>query len=189
MDTNSISAILSENTDTFYLSIEESQDAYDRITKAFNDIYGMNPPMNFVTYDISLYEEDSQVAITKLGRQNVRITMPLPKGLNSGTLFILTTDADGQLEDVPYWYEESESEKKVTFEVNHFSHFGFYTSGTTVYAEGTASGGKAVIGSFSQKDDSPDTGDFIHPKWVLAGGLFFAALAVFFLKKKSVKII
>lgn len=189
LDTKRISATLSENTDSFYLSMEQSQDAFDRLTSSFNDIYNMNPPMNFVAYDISLYDEKSVVPITKLGRQSLRITMPLPKGLESGTLFILTADANGQLEDVPYWYEESESERKVTFEVNHFSDFGFYTSGTTVYAEGVASQGKAVIGSYSQKDDSPNTGDFLHPKWFLAGGLFFAALAVFFLKKKSGKII
>lgn len=189
IDTKSISATLSENTDAFYLCIEQSQDAFDRLTSSFNDIYNMNPPMNFVAYDISLYEEESDVSITKLGRQKMRITMPLPNGLESGTLFILATDANGQLEDVPYWYEESENERKVTFEVNHFSDFGFYTSGTTVYAEGVASQGKAVIGSYSQKDDSPNTGDILHPKWFLAGGLFFAALAVFFLKKKTSKII
>lgn len=187
MNTGDISANLSENSDAFYLSIEESAEAYDRITNAFNGIYNMNPPMNFVAYDISLFEEESDVCITKLGRQSLRVTMPLPKGLESGTLFIMTTDADGQLEDVPYWYVENENERKVTFEVNHLSDFGFYTSGTTTYAEGEASNGKAVIGSYSQKDDSPDTGDLIHPKWFLVCGLFFAAMAVFFVKRKPVK--
>lgn len=189
LDTKKMSACLSENTDSFYLCIEQSTDAYERLSAKFNDIYNMNPPANFVAYDISLYEEDSNVPITKLGKQKMRITMPLPEGLESGTLFILTADADGQLEDVPYWYEESENERRVTFEVNHFSDFGLYTSGTTIYAEGIATQGKAVIGSFSQKDDSPDTGDLLHPKWFLAGGLFFAALAVIFMKKKSVNII
>lgn len=188
LDTKKMSACLSENTDSFYLCIEQSTDAYERLSSKFNDIYNMNPPANFTAYDISLYEEDSNVSITKLGRQKMRITMPLPDGFNSGTLFILTADADGQLEDVPYWYEESENERKVTFEVNHFSDFGFYTSGTTIYAEGVATQGKVVIDSFSQKDDSPDTGDFLHPKWILAGGLFFAALAVIFMKKKSVRL-
>ncbi len=188
INTGDLSATLSENSDAFYLSIEESKDAYDRITNAFHGIYNMNPPMNFVAYDISLFEEESDVCITKLGRQSLRITMPLPKGLEKGTLFIMTTDADGQLEDVPYWYVEKEDERKVTFEVNHLSDFGFYTSGTTTYAEGEASDGKAIIGSYSQKDDSPDTGDLIHPKWFLVCGLFFAALAVFFVKRKPVKI-
>lgn len=188
LDSKSILASLSDNTDTWHLCIEKSEAALTRMTEAFNDIYNMNLPMNFVAYDISLYEEESNVSITKLGKQSMRITMPLPDELESGTLFILTADANGQLEDVPYWYDESDNEKKVTFEVNHFSDFGFYTSGTTVYAEGVSKDGKVIIGSYSQKDDSPNTGDFIHPKWVLAGGLFFAALAVFFFRKKTYKI-
>ena len=35
----------------------------------------------------------------------------------------------------------------------------------------------------SKKDDSPDTGDLIHPKYIFALGLAFAAIAVFFKKK------
>lgn len=187
LETSRISAVLSENDDTYYLSIVPSDAAKERITARFHDLYNMDPPDNFVAYDISLLEEESGVTITKLGKQTVRITMPLPAGMGNGTLFILSSDANGQLEDVPYWYEEGENGRQVSFETSHFSDFGFYTSGTTMYAEGSVSNGKAVIGGYSQKDDSPNTGDFLHPKWFLAGGLFFAALAAFFLKKKPRK--
>ncbi len=185
LETGNIYAELSENKGDYYLSINQSDSAYERLSKAFYDIYDINPPTNFVAYDISLYEAESNVPITKLGRRKVEITLPLPEGLQSGTLFVLTADSNGQLEDVPYWYEENENGRKITFEVNHFSDFGLYTSGTTLYAEGVTSQGKAVIDSYSVKDDSPNTGDMIHPKWFLAGGLFFTAMAVFFLKKKS----
>ena len=189
LETTNISASLSENKAAFYLSISPSEEAKERITNSFKALYNMEPPANFVAYDMTLLEEESGVEITKLGKQTMRITMPLPDGLESGTLFILSADANGQLEDVPYWYEESEAGRRVTFETSHFSDFGFYTSGTTMYAEGTVTQGKAVIGGYSEKDDSPNTGDFLHPKWVLAGGLFFAALAVFFLKKKPRQVI
>ena len=46
-----------------------------------------------------------------------------------------------------------------------------------------------LMNAYSEKDDSPNTGDFLHPKCFLAGGLFFAALAVFFLKKKPIRMI
>ena len=187
LDTSQISAKLSENEDSFYLSIGQSDDSKKRITDAFKAVYDMDPPGNLTTYEITLLEEKSGVEITKLGKQNLHITMPVPSGLQSGTLFILCSDANGQLEDVPYWYEESESGKKVTFETNHFSDFGFYSSGTTLYTEGIVSQGKVVIGNYSRKDDSPNTGDFLHPKWFLATGLLFAALAVFFYKKKPQK--
>ena len=187
LETGKISAVLSENTGAFYLSISQSEDALNRITAAFRAVYDMDPPANLKAYDMTLLEEESGVSITKLGKQTLRITMPLPDGLEEGTLFILCSDANGQLEDVPYRYEEEDGERLVTFETSHFSDFGFYASGTSVFAEGSVSGGKAVIGSYGVKDDSPNTGDHIHPKWFLAGGLLFAALAVFFYRKHPAK--
>ncbi len=187
LDTGKISAELSENTDSFYLCIAQSDEALQRITESFYAVYGMEPPANLKAYDLTLLEEESGVSITKLGKQTIRITMPLPAGLETGTLFILSADANGQLEDIPYWYEEEEGERLVTFETSHFSDFGFYTSGTSLYAEGTVTQGKAVIGSYGTKDDSPNTGDLVHPKWFLAGGLIFAALAVFFYRRRPGK--
>lgn len=187
LDTGLISAELSENTDSFYLRITQSDEALQRITEAFYAVYGMEPPANLKVYDLTLLEEESGVSITKLGKQTMRITMPLPAGLEAGTLFIISADSNGQLEDIPYWYEETEGEHLVTFETSHFSDFGFYTSGTSLYAEGAVTQGKAVIGSYGIKDDSPNTGDLVHPKWFLAGGLLFAALAVFFYRRRPGK--
>lgn len=187
LDTGRISAELSENTGSFYLRIAQSDDALQRITEAFYAVYGMEPPANLKAYDLTLLEEESGVSITKLGKRSMRITMPLPAGLEAGTLFILSVDANGQLEDIPYWYEETEGERLVTFETSHFSDFGFYTSGTSLYAEGSVTQGKAVIGSYGIKDNSPNTGDLVHPKWFLAGGLLFASLAVFFYRRHPKK--
>ena len=48
--------------------------------------------------------------------------------------------------------------------------------------------GKATITSLSgNKDDTPDTGDPIHPKWFLALGLFAGSVALFFYKGKTLK--
>ena len=187
LETGRINAELSENADAFYLCIDQKEEAFTGIVEAFQTVYDREPPANLKVYDLSLLEEESGVSITKLGKQTMRITMPLPAGLENGTLFILSADANGQLEDVPYRYEETEERRLITFETNHFSPFGFYTSGTTSYAESSVTQGKAVIGAFSQKDDSPNTGDFIHPKWFLATGLCFAALAVLFYRKRTDK--
>ena len=40
--------------------------------------------------------------------------------------------------------------------------------------------GGALIGLSGNKDDTPDTGDYSHPKWSFAAGLFFASVALFF---------
>lgn len=54
-------------------------------------------------------------------------------------------------------------------------------TGTTVAVKE----GKAVFGSLSGKRDvSPETGDWLHPKWLLAFGLFCSAGGLFFYKGK-----
>lgn len=184
METSRIHASLSGNTGSYYLSVSRSDDALTRLSEAYFSIFGKDIPANLKAFDLSLLEEESGVPITRLGKQSVRITMPVPNGLENGSLFILCNDANGQLEDVPYQYEETENGRSITFETNHFSDFGFYTTGSSVYAEAAVSQGKVTIGAYSVKDDSPDTGDSIHPKWFLAGGLLFAAIAVFFYRRK-----
>lgn len=184
METDRIHASLTGNTGAYYLSISRSDDALVRLSASYLAVFGKEIPANLKAFDLSLLEEESGVSITKLGKQSVRITMPVPDGLENGSLFILCSDANGQLEDVPYQYEETEDGRSVSFETNHFSDFGFYTTGSAIYAEAAVSQGKVTIGAYSVKDDSPDTGDLIHPKWFLAGGLVFAAIAVFFYRKK-----
>ena len=65
---------------------------------------------------------------------------------------------------------------------NHFSPFGIY--------QYTDAGGQASAGAANasgRKDDTPDTGDFLHPKWFLALGLFAGSVALFFYTGKRKK--
>ena len=61
----------------------------------------------------------------------------------------------------------------------HFSPYGIYknvgTNRQTVLSDGSV-----YISTAGNKDITPDTGDFVHPKWILAIGLFAAAIAMFF---------
>lgn len=185
MDTGSMSASLGSGAQgAYYLSISKSDEAFQRLSDAYRFAFEAEPPANLKAFDLSLYEEESKVSIEKLGRQAVTVTMPIPAGLENGTLYILCSDANGQLEDVAYRLNTSGETPTVTFSTGHFSDFGFYSlGGGTLYAESRVSGGQAVVSSYSVLDDSPDTGDGLHPKWFLAGGLLFAALALFFYKK------
>lgn len=185
MDTGSMSASLSPGVQgAYYLSISKSDEAFQRLSAAYRFAFEAEPPANLRAFDLSFYEEKSKISIEKLGRQAVTVTMPVPAGLENGTLYILCTDANGQLEDVTYHLDTSGETPTVTFSTGHFSDFGFYSlGGGTLYAESRVNGGQAVVSSYSVLDDSPDTGDEIHPKWFLAGGLLFAALALFFYRR------
>ena len=71
----------------------------------------------------------------------------------------------------------------IQFTAKHFSPYGIYQYSSGIYGQGTVQNGSAYI-AMGSKDDTPDTGDGIHPKWFLASGLFAAAVAMFFFRGK-----
>ena len=80
---------------------------------------------------------------------------------------------------------ELEDGAYIQFTTSHFSPFGIYQY-TAMNAQAVVTDGRAVITNpTGNKDDTPDTGDFLHPKWFLALGLLAGAVALFFYKGKT----
>ena len=161
----------------FILHIRESEDAAARISDAYGELYGGRTPSKLQAYEISLMDETDTVPIHKLGKQTATVELSVPDGISTDQMHVVTLDHDGQLEAVNYEIVESNGENKIRFTTSHFSPYGIYEydgfGGT-----GVVSNGKAIIRG-GMKDNTPDTGDLIHPKWFLALGL--AALACVFL--------
>ncbi len=162
-----ISAALEGNSGSYYLAVSDSEDAYAAVNAGYDAVYRETLPENALCVDISLIDRKTGVPITKTGSQMLAITLTLPETVLSGSLRILTTDRNGQLENLSYTRDGD----KVTFETNHLSAFAFVRAGGTI-AQG-------------QLDKSPDTGDSIHPKWFLSAGFFSMAIAVLFIKKRK----
>lgn len=172
------------NTGSFSLRIEDSEDAYEMMSQAYEEIYRESLPKDTVCVQMTLIDRKTSVPITKTGKQMVKITMDLPDLISNGSIRVLTTDRNGQLENVAYTRNEDE----ITFSVNHFSPFAFINVNsevTSVYAEGTVRDDGTVVTSLGKLDDSPDTSDMIHPKWILATGLLCMSFAVLIIKKKQ----
>lgn len=165
----------------FILHIRESEDAVARISDAYGELYGGRTPSKLQAYEISLMDQTDTVPIHKLGKQTATVELSVPDGISTDQMHVVTLDEDGQLEAVNYEVTESNGESKIRFTTSHFSPYGIYEydgfGGT-----GVVSNGKAII-SGEIKDNTPDTGDPIHPKWFLALGL--AALACVFLFYKG----
>ena len=174
-------AVLEGNDDAYYLSAAKGQTK--ELQPAYNLIYHENLPDNTVVYDFSLKDYKTDTDVEKLGKRSVTITMPVPAGLTVDSLRIITIDSDGQLENIDYNYKEDGS---IEFKVNHFSAYGFY-SYETENGQNIVGNKDGELTKASKKDDSPDTGDWIHPKYFLAIGFLFASVAVFFQKKHSKK--
>ena len=152
----------------------------------YKKLYGEEMPANTCYLDLQLYEEDCDVPITKLGKQGMIIDIPLTDELQNGTLHVVCLDSDGQLEEVPYTISEIGKEKVAKIQVEHFSPYALYSYKSNQFvAEAVVKNGEAFFTLGSVKlDESPDTGDYIHPKWILIVG--FAAIGIVLLlwKKK-----
>jgi len=182
-------ASIAGNTDTYILKISDSEQAAEAITAAYGELYGGREPEGLTAFDICLYDASGSIPITRLGRQNITVMLPMPEKLASGALHVVTLDQDGQLEAVEHRITETDEGEYLQFTTSHFSPFGIYTY-LDFGGQAVVSDGKAVITSLSgNKDDTPDTGDPIHPKWFLALGLLACAVALFFYKGKTKKTI
>lgn len=180
-------AQIAGNEDAFLLEISDSQEATERITAAYGELYGGREPSNLTAFDMTLYDASGSVPITKLGKQYITVQVKMPKGISAENLHVVTLDQDGQLEAVTHRVEELEDGSYIQLTTNHFSPYGIYQY-TPMNAQAAVTDGKAVITSpTGNKDDTPDTGDLIHPKWFLALGLLAGAVALFFYKGKPKK--
>ena len=169
----------------FILHIRESEDAVARISDAYGELYGGRTPSKLQAYEISLMDETDTVPIHKLGKQTATVELSISEGISTDQMHVVTLDEDGQLEAVNYEITESNGENKIRFTTSHFSPYGIYEydgfGGT-----GVVSNGKTIIRG-GIKDNTPDTGDPIHPKWFLALGLVALACVFLFYKGQGKK--
>lgn len=147
---------------------------------AYRRIYQQGLPVEAICYTLRLCEGDSGVSITRLGRQELEVTMPVPRQLQGQELRLVTMDRNGQLEYLPLVING----QQVSFSTDYLSTYALYGSGT-LFAQGDVVEGQVVITSYGRKDDSPDTGDTIHPKWILGVGLLMAGFAALLLQRKN----
>ena len=169
----------------FILHIRESEDAAARISDAYGELYGGRTPSKLQAYEISLMDQTDTVPIHKLGKQTATVELSVPDGISTDQMHVVTLDEDGQLEAVNYEVTESNGESKIRFTTSHFSPYGIYEydgfGGT-----GVVSNGKVLIRG-GIRDNTPDTGDLIHPKWFLALGLTALACVFLFYKGQGKK--
>lgn len=182
---SAVTAVMEGNEGCYRIDIADSEEAMTKIGDVYKSIYGNRLPHSLHAYEITMTDTTTDVPITGLGKQRVEITMPLPAGVLQENLHVVCLDADGQLEEVDSRIVSLDGKDAVTFQAAHFSSYGIYNYGTGP-AVADVQDGQAVFVSLGKKDVSPDTGDYsIHPKYFLCAGLFFAAMAVFFYRKKA----
>ena len=181
----------SDVLNTWYtLTIEDLTDAeqISSFKNQYKKLYGEEIPTNTCYLNLQLFEENCNVPITKLGKQGMVVTIPLTQELQNGTLHIVCLDSDGQLEEVPYTISETGGEKVAKIQVEHFSPYAMYSYKSNQFvAEAVVKDGEAIFTLGSAKlDESPDTGDYIHPKWGLVAGFGAIGIVLLLWRKKKI---
>ncbi len=155
-------------------------DEAPQLNEAYRRVYQQELPLSTMCYTFSLYEGESGAVVNRLGKQTLEVALPLPMQMQGQELRVVTLDRNGQLEYVPVTVED----QQIRFSTDYLSVYGIYGSGT-LFAQGNVVDGQVVITGYGTRDDSPDTGDFIHPKWILGVGLLASGLAILLLQRKK----
>ena len=172
-----VSASFAAEEEVGTLTIDTDDNAKSRIEKAYGELFGGNTP-DMEAYNIELTDTTGYIPITKFGKNELSITMPLPDEIKGNRYRVLSLDEDGQLEEV----ESLTGEGTITFTTTHLSDFAIYATGDESVSLSLENG--KLITNY-KKDESPDTGDHSLPvNYVIAVGLG-ALGAIFLLTKKK----
>ena len=166
-----IDSINGGTADGYQVNITKSDAAEQAFRDALIKRYGSLDNIRYFSMDISVRDQNGNPIDTS--GMSVTLTLPLPTSMQQyGTNNkIATVDSAGDLEDLNEQFSTLEGRPCVTFVAPHFSPYGFYVN-TADLAIGTL-------------DNTPKTGDPIHPKWFLSFGL--AALSIFLFLKRDPK--
>ena len=165
-----VSATVKGSSDNFTIKIKESSDASNAIVKALQNEYGDISTLKYFPMDISLYDATGTKLITDTTGLSINITLPLPDSLipYAGNNKVASV-VNNRLDKISPKFTTIDGVACVTFTAEHFSPYVIYVDTNNLSASITA-------------DNTPKTGDGIHPKWFLSIGLACIS-AVLFLKR------
>ncbi|MCL2052469.1 MAG: LPXTG cell wall anchor domain-containing protein, partial [Lachnospiraceae bacterium] len=164
-------ASVSGSLDDFVIRITESQEAADAVYSALIRHFGDIDNIRYFPMDISLYDASGLHKITDTTGLSITITMPLPTSQVAYRGGNRVASAEGGiLEHLSPRFSSINDVPVVTFTTTHFSPYVIYADLDNLHS--------GII------DDTPKTGDGIHPKWFLVIGLASMALILFLKKEK-----
>lgn len=169
-----------ENVGT--LNIVPDSGISSQIGSLYAELFGADNTPKIAGFDITLKDVTETVPITRFGKSELSITMPIPIGVEGNTYHVVCVDDDGQLEEVSATVDDES--KAITFTTSHLSHFGIYaTDGDT--GRSILRNGQTVKNY--KLDDSPNTGDHsMNIRYVIAFLVACVGLFMVVYKRKVV---
>lgn len=163
---------VSGSSDNYVLRIAETAAATQAIEKALTAEYGSLENIRYSAMDITLYDSTGQNRITDYSGLSITVTIPIPSTMTQyGGNNKVAGVVNEQLDKLNPKFVTIDGVPCISFTATHFSPYVIYTDVSNM-----------VVGV---NDETPKTGDGIHPKWFLVAGLSALGIALFFMKDKK----
>ncbi|MCR4924584.1 MAG: leucine-rich repeat protein [Lachnospiraceae bacterium] len=173
-DTGKMSATVKGSSDNYILKITHSDEADQLAAQALTAKYGSLEHIRYLPMDISLYDGTGTNKISPIPEGvNVNVSTPIPDDLAiyGGNAKVAST-IGGKLEDITPRFSVVTGTPMMTFTATHLSPYVIYVD-------------TANLADVGIMDNTPKTGDMIHPKWFLVIGLCAASIFLFLKRDKN----
>ncbi len=173
-NTGVVSAVVNGSSDNFTVKVSENSAATEAAVRALMAEYGTDlSNIKYFPMDISLYDSTGTKKITDTTGLKITVTLPLPDSLveYAGNNKVAGVVND-RLDKLNPEFTTIQGVPCVKFSAEHFSPYVMYVDISNL----SAGGGN---------DDTPKTGDGIHPKWFLSVGLACVSIVLFMKKDRK----
>lgn len=172
-NTDLASATVDGSTDNFVVKISDTAEARAAVEAALMNEYGSLDQLSYFAMDISLYDSTGTTKIEDTTGISVNITMPLPDDLiqYAGNNQVAGVVNGNVLDKLSPRFTTINGVPCISFTATHFSPYTIYVDRNNL--------------SNGITDNTPKTGDLVHPKWFLVVAL--ACTSMILLLKKDRK--
>ncbi len=164
------------NEEDILVAITDDLIMEEQIRDCYEALYGESDSVHFQGLNITA-EGLAGIPITSFGSNALELTVALPQEFKDKQVYVLCLDRNGQLEVV-------ESEQMV---LKQTPCLRFYAKHLSPYAILWYEGDATVPTGSGKLDESPNTGDFFEPKWLLCIGTTAIAFVLILWKEPRKK--
>jgi hypothetical protein len=124
--TPAATAQLSGINENYVLKISDNAGAGSTISAAYKKAVPGSKIVSLQVYDLTLYDAKTMIPISKVGKQQMTVTIPKPMGVAQDALQIACLDEDGQLEKIDFHLVTVDGVSCIQFNVQRFTTYGFF---------------------------------------------------------------
>lgn len=183
-----VSARLEGAARNYVLTVSGDSDASE-FKEAYLKSTGTEFPQDGLTLEMTL-TDNSDINITKLGKQRLIVTIPLPESYSENNVKVVTCDRNGQLESVKAQRVKMDGNDCVRISTSHLSFFGVYSDGTALDSDSVVEE-TTVLTSMAGPEGENATEDWnffskLRYQWILGGGLLILGIICIFHSTKYI---